>query len=275
MKMTSRFALFIGRYAPRGGWRAVRFTAKRDPELWDHAISLSGPMKGTVMRADLRETVSMNFLRHGCIPGQHSHDLLFSALVKDGDTVFDIGANVGYTMLLFGALAGPQGKVIALEPGRRVFETLLRNSAPPRIIALQMAASEREGDAEFHEAEMSDLSSLEWVDGATSFKVPLIRLDTLAKEHGDPDFVKIDVEGHEPAVLRGMEKLLSSSRPPIVMFESLDRNARDSCLAVIRNLARGDYKVLRIGKSGFLSQDLDLAASNDFLFLPAWAEERL
>ncbi len=99
MNLTSRIALFIGRYAPRGGWHAVRLAAAHDPALWDHPIALSGSLNGSVLRADMRETVNMNVLRHGCISGQLSHDLLFRTLIAEGDTVFDVGANAGYTRL--------------------------------------------------------------------------------------------------------------------------------------------------------------------------------
>ncbi len=164
---------------------------------------------------------------------------------------------------------------MTLEPGRRVFPSLARNAAPPRLTTLEVAASDSEGEAEFYEAAMSDLSSLERVKESTSFKVTLTRLDTLAKEHGHPDFVKIHVEGHEPAVLRGMAGLFASIRPPLILFEALDRIARDNCLAVIHSLARGDYQVLRLGKSGNLSVDLEIPGCNDYLFFPACATQRI
>lgn len=275
MKLLSRVALFLGRHAPRGGWRAVRFAAARDPALWDHPVPLPA-VPGAVLRADLRETVSMNFLRHGCIPGMEGHDLLFRRLIAPGDTVFDIGANVGYTALLFASLAGPKGRVVALEPGRRAYAALARNAAQAANLAiLQIAASDHEGEAQFHEAEMSDLSSLEPVAGATSFTVPVEPLDRVAAREGAPAFVKIDVEGHEPAVLRGMAELFASARPPLVLFEALDPAALDRCAAVISRLARPDGKLFRLRHDGALSADLAAPGHNDYLHAPAWAEARL
>lgn len=267
--------MFLGRRLPRGGWRVIRAAAARDPALWDHRIPLPA-VPGAAIRADLRETVSMNFLRHGCIPGQKGHDALFRRAIRPGDTVSDIGANVGYTMLLFARLAGPEGKVVALEPGRRAFAGLARNALQAaHVVALQIAASDRDGEAEFHETAMSDLSSLEPVAGAVAFTVPTATADGLAATHGAPDFVGIDVEGHEPGVLRGMAAMLGSERPPIVLFEALDRELRDRSAATIGEAARGRGRIFRLRGDGEVDADLDAPGTNDYLFLPDWAAARL
>lgn len=275
MKLFSRLALLAGKYAPRGGWRVVRFAAARDPVLWDYPLPLAGALEGYCLRADLRESVSMNFLRSGRIPGQISHDILFAKLVNDGDIVFDVGANIGYTALLFRRLVGSSGKVVALEPGSRIFESLRRNADPNGIVALQVAATDCDGQGEFHEASMSDLSSLEKVEGSRSVQVPLLRLDRLADQYGAPSFVKIDVEGHEPAVLRGMNELLASSKPPIVLFEALDKECLDRCISEILRSCKTKFTLGRLGNSGHIASDLESVGSNDYLFLPAWAESRL
>ena len=275
MKLVSRIALFLARRLPRGQWRVTRFAAARDPALWDLPLPLPA-IPGAVMRADLRDSAYMNFLRHGCIPGQTGHDAFFRRAVRPSDTVFDIGANVGYTMLLFASLAGPKGKVIALEPGRRAFAALARNAGQTaNATPLQVAASDRDGEAVFHETELSDLSSLEPVAGALTFTVPTARADAIAGAHGVPDFVKIDVEGHEPGVLRGMAGMLGSARPPLVLFEALDRQLRDRCVATIRELAGESGRILRLRGDGALEADIDRPGTNDYLFLPLWAESRV
>lgn len=274
MKAASRLALALARRLPRGYWRLARFAARRDPALWDLPLPLAA-LPGTAIRADLREGAYMNFLRHGRVPGTAGQDLFFRRAIAPGDTIFDVGANVGYTMLLFSAFAGPAGKVIALEPGRRAFAQLARNAEQaPNATALQLAASDHDGEALFHETELSDLSSLEPIAGALAFAVPTVRLDRLAETHGAPDFVKIDVEGHEGAVLRGMAALFGSQRPPIVLFEALDKARRDVQVAAVREMAGGDARLLRLGADGGLAADLDRPGSNDYLFLPAWAEAR-
>lgn len=273
-KPLSRVALALGTWLPRGYWRITKFAADRDPALWDIRLPLRS-IPGMTIRADLRETVFMNFLRHGCIPGQTGHDRLFRRLVRPGDTVFDVGANVGYTMLLLSSLVGDEGKVVAFEPGRRAFASLSRNAeARGNIHLRQVAASEGAGEATFHETPMSDISSLEPVAGATEFTVPTVSLDSVASEVGMPAFIKIDVEGHEPSVLRGMVTIFAAEHPPAVLFEALTSAIRDRCIAEIRKLAP-DANILRLCRQGSLTDDLDQPGTSDFLFLPEWAKARL
>lgn len=274
LTLLSRAALFLARRLPRGYWRVARFAARRDPALHDLPIPLA-VIPGGIIRADLREGAFMNFLRHGCIPGQTGHDLLFRRLIRAGDTVFDVGANVGYTMLLFAHLAGSRGKVVAFEPGRRAFALLARNAErQANATVLQIAVSDRTGEAAFHEMDLSDLSTLEPIEGGLAFTVPTVTLDEVATREGDPEFVKIDVEGHEPAVLRGMAGLFRAPRPPIVLFEALDRPAREVCVATIASLVP-DPEILRLRRDGSVAAELDQPGTNDYLFLPAWAASRL
>ena len=275
LKILSRLALLLAPKLPRGHWRLTKFAADRDPALWDIPIPLAS-IPGAHIRADLRETVFMNFLRYGCIPGQAGHDRLFAQLVKRGDTVFDIGANVGYTMLIFSHLVGPDGKVVAMEPGRRAFAGLARNAEKLSNVALlQVAASDRVGEATFHETPMSDISSLEHVAGAVEFSVPTTTADRVAQQQGAPDFVKIDVEGHEPSVLRGLAGLIGSARPPILLFEALDKRLREECVATIASLAAEPAPIFRLRSDGTLASDLEGPGTNDYLFVPAWAAARL
>jgi FkbM family methyltransferase len=266
--MFSRLALFLAKRMPRGYWPLMTFAANRDAALWDFPIPLT-MFPETAIRADLRETVSMNFLRHGCDPGQRGHDLVFSRLVQPGNIVFDIGANVGYTMLLFSAFTGPGGKVVAVEPGRRAFAMLARNAEQRSNVRLiRAAASDRIGEAMLYEAAMSDLSSLDRIAGAVEIAVPTITVDHIADEEGLPALVKIDVEGHEAAVLRGMVRLMRSERPPLVSFEALTPQLRGESVATIESSCREGGRFFRIMGDGTVTSNLDAGGTRDYLFVP-------
>jgi len=253
----------------------MRYAASRDETLQDYPIPLQS-LPGQFLHADLRETVTMTLLRHGCLPGQVGFDRLCGRLVRRGDTVFDVGANIGYTMILYASLVGTEGKVVAIEPGRRIFAGLSRNSGHRANVRLvHVAASDRAGEATFYETEMSDIASLEHVTGAVEFSVPTTTLDLVAKAEGPPVFVKIDVEGHEPHVLEGMTKLFRSDRPPIIIFEALNPTVRDRCAKVIRDSAGADASLYRIQGDGSLATDLDAPGTHNYLFLPSWAKVRL
>jgi FkbM family methyltransferase len=151
-----------------------------------------------------------------------------TAAVKPGDTVYDIGANMGLYAVFLGQAVGEQGLVLAFEPERHYCERLSANLAlnhlkNVRVVPLALGdhsytsgflPSER-GTAAPRLAELDKASAKstrrvcvvqgdEWVEGE---KVPLPRL------------VKIDVEGHEHAVIRGLARTLSNPACQLVCCE--------------------------------------------------------
>ncbi len=86
---------------------------------------------------------------------------------------------------------------------------------------------------------------------------------------GDPHFpvslVKIDVEGHENSVLRGMQKFVAEKRPPLVMFEYLQRTNLEETL---RFFARVGYQVFELGTSGPVAATNRVAPLQDLFACP-------
>ena len=81
--------------------------------------------------------------------------------------------------------------------------------------------------------------------------VQCITFDEFLRQHGDPGFpvslVKIDVEGHENSVLRGMRQFLAEKRPPLVMFEYLQRTNLGETLSFFDGVG---YQVFELGTNG-------------------------
>ena len=81
--------------------------------------------------------------------------------------------------------------------------------------------------------------------------VPGITFDEFLRQYGDPDFpvslVKIDVEGHENSVLRGMRQFLAGKRPPLVMFEYLERTNLEQTVSLFAGVG---YRVFKLGTNG-------------------------
>jgi FkbM family methyltransferase len=128
---------------------------------------------------------------------------------------FDIGANRGDASVV----ALEQGyKVIACEPAPRIYKQLLATYAyNPNIIPLKVAVSDSIGAIEFYEAEEDGLSSLnkDWLTNESmpyhdkpfrTIRVNTTTIDELVKQYGEPDLIKIDVEGAEWSVFKGMTK---------------------------------------------------------------------
>lgn len=140
--------------------------------------------------------------------------------VRCGQTVFDVGANAGQYAIVMAALVGSSGRVVAFEPDPAALELLQRNVSlnpgikPPKIEPLAM--SDSSGFTKFYvDAHSSANSSL----AAASFapkelrelQVPTTTLDKYVEGQGAvPDWVKIDTEGAEIAILRGARDLLKT-----------------------------------------------------------------
>lgn len=129
--------------------------------------------------------------------------------------LFDIGANRGDATI---AGLNKGYKVIALEPGPRIFRELVNNFIyNENVVPLKMAVSYKDNDyVEFYEAEEDGLSSLnkDWLTDDTlpyagkpfrTVKAKTITIETLVKLYGKPDLMKIDVEGAEDYVFQGMK----------------------------------------------------------------------
>lgn len=131
--------------------------------------------------------------------------------------LFDIGANAGGAT----AIGLSKGyKVIALDAAPKIFKTLVKNYIyNPNVIPLKYAVSDSDyKTVNFYETVDTDALStlnLEWLTSDTmpyngfryrTIKASTITIDTLAKKYGEPDLIKIDVEGAEWSVLKGMTK---------------------------------------------------------------------
>lgn len=173
-------------------------------------------------------------------------------LSKDARYVVDIGANTGVYSLLTKAIR-PDSKVLALEPSTRVFQKLIRNIELNGfdIVAVDRAASDCNGTAIFYDcpADHQYIASLESTSGGSvSTEVQIQRMDDLLAEYGfeQVDLVKIDVELHEPAVLRGMRQSLERWRPTLLV-EILNDQVANGVKQAIEGL---DYVMRPIGADG-------------------------
>jgi predicted O-methyltransferase YrrM len=156
MKLQSKILLSIARWLPRGYWRIASLAAKNDQALWDIRLPIKAVANAEI-RADLRESVYMPIFKHGCFTHQVGENRLCMALIKPGDIVYDVGANIGYTTLLFSHAVGATGTVIAFEPAPRIFRLLTRSLASmENVECLNLAVSSTEGEASFYEAKSLD-----------------------------------------------------------------------------------------------------------------------
>lgn len=142
----------------------------------------------------------------------------FKNIIKPGMTVVDVGANLGYFTRLFSSLVDPTGAVYAFEPDTDNFLLLKENTKHlQNVHTIQSAVSDMEGAVTFFLSEKMGMHSLlKSKDTGHSIIVPSTTLDRLY-EKTDIHVIKIDVEGAEELVFKGMKNLLL--RKPVVVFE--------------------------------------------------------
>lgn len=179
------------------------------------------------------------------------HDLLadVTAAVKPGDTVYDVGANMGLYAVFLAQAVGEQGLVLAFEPERHYCERLSANVAlnhlkNVRIIAL--ALGERSYTSNFLPSERGRaaprLAELEKATAKSARRVSVVQGDewVAAEKIPLPRLVKIDVEGYEHAVIHGLARTLSNPACQLVCCEIhprlLPQDVRpDDILALLRS----------------------------------------
>lgn len=177
-------------------------------------------------------------------------DALYRRFMEAGDLVFDVGAHVGDRVSSFRRLGA---RVVAIEPqgllidllthihgrdanvvilpravgatsGRKTFHL---NTDNPTVSTISDAFPRRAGDAPGWEGQR-------WDDDVD---VDVVTLDALLARFGIPAFIKIDVEGYEDAVLRGL------SHPVKALSFEFTTIMRDTAIACIERLALlGDYR---------------------------------
>ncbi|TFV91569.1 FkbM family methyltransferase [Blastococcus sp. CT_GayMR20] len=177
---------------------------------------------------------------------------LFSDLIRPGDLVFDVGANIGEFTAAFRDCGA---RVVAVEPQPRLAAHLRRRYRSDRdVTVVATALSDHDGEATLYCTTADALATLEEtratggavgagaeLEWTTSIRVPLRTMDSLVGEHGRPVLIKIDVEGHEAAVVRG----LTHGRP-LVFFE-VNRESIDAVLDLLTERGYQEF-LLRVGE---------------------------
>lgn len=206
--------------------------------LFSQAAYLGDHRALTYLRSGLKifvDTRSVDIGTHLMLGGHWEADYMtaFLGLLKPGDKVLDVGANHGVYALLAAQKVGPTGHVFAFEASRNFCELMRAsvsvNGFDPRVTVINSAVADREFDTEL-------LADLHWsggghlasergeapasTGGAVHEKVHCISLDDYFADPADRiDAVKMDVEGAEGLVLKGMAGLIDRSPNLKIMME--------------------------------------------------------
>ncbi|MEO5335799.1 MAG: FkbM family methyltransferase [Magnetospirillum sp. WYHS-4] len=178
--------------------------------------------------------------------GEYSEDevLLFRQFVKPGAVVVEAGANIGALTIPLARLAGPTGRVVAIEPQRALFNVLCGNLALNgllNVVPLRAAAGRVAGQTilpvfPYHGKGNYGGVSVGDIQGAEAREaIAVIALDDLKLPR--LDLLKIDVEGSESEVLVGTAETIRRLRPALYV----ENDRREKSAALIALLQEMDY----------------------------------
>lgn len=166
---------------------------------------------------------------------ERAERIFYLEYLREGMTVFDVGANVGELTTLFSRFAGATGSVHAFEPGGRAFErleTVCRAASLRNVRLNHLALAEVEGPLSLH---VYDDDYMSWntravrpledygidVKPLAVEQVNATTTDLYCERNGveEIDLLKIDVEGAEFQVLVGARRMLGERRVRCLTFE--------------------------------------------------------
>jgi len=186
---------------------------------------------------------------------------------KVGESVLDVGANVGKYTLTSARAVGKEGFVVAVEPDNQNYLCLsmaLEVNGCFNVYPVHVAASDFNGVLKLFNGLNSGTHSVFCDQGRGLSVVECLRLDDLVKRVGLKrlDWVKVDVEGAELSVLRGLQESLLQFKPKLIV-EVWDRTRHD-VLGLMKSLGFGCLEVERLAGFDYMT----LGGCSYFYFYP-------
>ena len=214
--------------------RALRTPLRLIPAATAMPI-LQGPLRG-------RKWI-VGSATHGCWLGSYEFQSqrVFAGLVRRGDVVYDLGANVGFYSLLGARMAGDAGVVYSFEPLPRNLGYLRKHVAMNRLkncFVMEAAVADFDGEMRFESSQEPTTAHL---SERGEVAVRVVRLDSLV-ERGEvrpPNVMKIDVECSEVKALAGAARTIEKWRPRILLATH-NRELHAEC---VESLQRRGYRV--------------------------------
>lgn len=217
-------------------------------------------------------------------------------LCKPGDTILEVGANVGTETIALADIVGPTGHVHAFEPEPTNFQQLAHMiaAAPlPQVTAVQSAVSDREGEVTFvpspdeRESGSGRIAEEKTAPQArielnltipepqetvpnSRLTVPCTTLDRYLPEATPVHLLVIDAEGAEIHILRGAQRLLKQQTPSIII-EANERSLANFSFNLTdlhSILAQHNYQIHELTRLGLTPLNLDSKHTRNWLALP-------
>jgi|HubBroStandDraft_4_1064222.scaffolds.fasta_scaffold108375_2 FkbM family methyltransferase len=247
----------------RGKQRLINLLCPRDPSRQFEVFGFS-------MALDLRDGIQRDvFLERY----EREETALVRRVLQPGMTVIDAGANIGYYTALAASIVGVRGKVFAFEPSPYAYGRLaewIKENGVRQVSAFNMGLGDHDGTLDLYVPPESygnhDPSVVEYCSGMNRITVPIRRLESVIEEFDllCVDFMKVDVEGYEPMLLRGCERFLRSGKVRYLLCEFNDKllsMAGSSSNELETYLVNLGFRVIEVKRSGSVFSNMLLAHS--------------
>lgn len=207
------------------------------------------------------------------------------SLIKPGDKIIDVGANFGWYTMLAAKLVGASGQVSSFEPNTSMFSILQKNieinGYGDRVNAQNVGLGAVETierllakPGEMGLGYVPSKNETVTVDNNSIQQIEIkVANELFAKDIGNIAFIKIDVEGFEPFVFLGANKLIDCDNPPVIQLEfnseALVRHDSSLVEQFISNLNRlpAKFYAAQTGKL-ILTERVELGKNADFFIVP-------
>jgi FkbM family methyltransferase len=218
---------------------------------------------GSVYVGNTRDVAAHAFAVHGYFDWR----LLAAAryFCGPGETIVEVGANVGTETIWFADIVGPAGHVYAFEPMPTNVEQLRHVIATARLSQVEVidsAVSDRPGHVTFVPGSERESGSgyISTEDGSErSLRVECVTLDSLFAARKPVRLLVIDAEGAEVLILRGARELVRRDQP-VVIVEAQDHHLRRngfSVAALAGEFQAHDYQIYELSRLGLVKVSHD------------------
>lgn len=197
----------------------------------------------------LRDWIPWNIYIYGSYIVEESYEKFMMSYCDQCETIFDVGANIGYYTLQFAQRT--DGKVYAFEPMNYLYKTLLKNielNELNNVYPEKKIVSDQVGKQRIYFSGMDNTAASSVVNQTEIYEdVSSINLDQFCKEKNveSIDLIKIDVEGFELKVLKGLTEMLKSHKVRHLFIEIVERHlerAGNSSEELIHFMNQFSYK---------------------------------
>ena len=180
----------------------------------------------------------------------------------EGMNILDIGANIGYYTAIFSQLVGVNGTVISIEPDEESYKYLSKSIDSfnyKNVFSFRLAASDTKQKLPLFISKdnRGDNRLYSTNKKRKSIIVECLTIDELLKENKieNLDLIKIDVQGYEPKVLKGMRKIVKSSKELILLSEFWPKGilqAGENPKEFLAMLRKMQFQLFELKKNGSL-----------------------